>query len=424
MTIIPPQNSGPQRSSWRNQWLWLGAALLLLAGLTLSRSPWVPPNPSPTAADALALRAVFERARGLERWRETEPFSLSWTELRAAAVLGGPAVSLPHLQIEQANQGLIIGASKALPLGFWANASVTVAPGEGGAPLIRGRFGHIPLPAPVMRGLIWAIRHFAGWRGMNVPPVDAMVRNLSVTGDGVSAKLTVPRDPGLPQVFSGLIGGALGEVGPDPVDAAAVSRHYCRLAALEIKQPDKDFAAHVRRAFAGSADDPRARLLALAMITVSPEVGQLVGSTPSADKGCTPARAATLLNKRLDLPKHWALSAALSASLGANASSAMGVWKEMADSSEGGSGFSYADRAADRMGIFVAERLADPARAPALQKWLANVTQAQLLPIQKLALAEGMSESEFAARYDTVDSARDKAVIARIDATLAAILPH
>ena len=257
-------------------------------------------------------------------------------------------------------------------------------------------------------------------RGVDVPRVDDLVSNVIVTEAGVSAVLNVPRDSGLMQ--------ALGGLRPDPISAAAVNRHYCRIAALERALPEDDFAGQVRRAFAGTPDartpdEGRARLVALAMLTVSPEVGRLIADQAILTKGCLVVRTDALINARADLAKHWALSAALTASLGPDASLAMGVWKEMADSGQGGSGFSYADLAADRAGIMVAQGLADATRAPAMHRWLAGVRGTQLLPIQKLALAEGMSEAEFAARYDGVNSARDKAVVARIDSALQAALP-
>ena len=418
--------SSPRKKyPWRRRLALLAVFITLLCALTLSRAPSVPLAPPPTATDALAMRAVFDRVRGLNSVVAPSPFSLTWSELRAASALGGRALSVPHLHVERANQMAIVNTSVRLPFAFWINASAMVERGEAGEAVIRGRLGHLPLPAPVMRGLIATVRIIFRWRGVDVPRVDDLVSNVIVTEAGVSAVLNVPRDSGLMQ--------ALGGLRPDPISAAAVNRHYCRIAALERALPEDDFAGQVRRAFAGTADagtpdagtpdEGRARLVALAMLTVSPEVGRLIADQAILTKGCLVVRTDALINARADLAKHWALSAALTASLGPDASLAMGVWKEMADSGQGGSGFSYADLAADRAGIMVAQGLADATRAPAMHRWLAGVRGTQLLPIQKLALAEGMSEAEFAARYDGVNSARDKAVVARIDSALQAALP-
>jgi uncharacterized protein YfiM (DUF2279 family) len=395
--------------------MWLAAFVGLLMAVTLSRSPAVPTTPPPTARDALAMRAVFERVRDLGDTKTPTPLAISWAELSAAAGMAGRAASLPHVQLARSEGEAVIKTSLALPFGFWVNAKATVEGGEAGEAIIRGQIGHLPIPAFIMRGLISTARTIIKWRGVEVPAVDDVISKVTVSDAGVSASLNLPRNSGLFQTLRGLR--------PDPIRADAVLLHYCRLVALERAAPSAEFSVHVARAFAGAADSSRARLVALAMVVVSPEVGQLVGSQASLTKGCVPIRADAKLNNRLDLAKHWALSAALSASVGPDASMAMGVWKEVADSGRGGSGFSYADLAADRAGMMVAQRLADPSSAPVTHKWLANVTPTQLLPIEKLALAEGMSEAEFSARYKAVDSARDKAMIARIDGALNAALP-
>ena len=361
------------------------------------------------------MRAVFERVRDLGDTNTPTPLAISWAELSAAAAIAGRAASLHHVQVARSKGAADIKTSLALPLGFWVNANATVGGGEAGEAIICGKIGHFPIPALIMRGLISTARTIMKWRGVNVPAVDDIVSKVAVSDTGVSASLTLPKNSGL---FQTLV-----QLRPDPIDVAAVSLHYCRLVALERAAPSSEFSVHVRRAFVGTADSGRARLVALAMVVVSPEVGQLVGSQAALTNRCVPIRADAKLNQRLDLAKHWALSAALSASLGPDASMAMGVWKEVADSGRGGSGFSYADLAADRAGMMVAQRLANPSSAPVTHKWLANVTSAQLLPIEKLALAEGMSEAEFSARYKAVDSARDKAMIARIDGALNAALP-
>ncbi len=411
--LNPPSFS---KRRWRRRFIALVGGLALLAALALSRSPAVPPTPPPTAADAIALRGVFDRVRDLGLTKNPTPIKLSWAEYSALSALGGRATSLSHIAATHKNDMAIVEASIPLPLGFWANVTANVTRDDGGQALIRGRIGAIPLPGPVMRGAIAVTRFAMSRRGIDVPPVDDVIRTITISNAGIRADIAVPDGVGFSQ--------ALGGLQPEPISAQAVGRHYCRIVRLEEAQPTRDFAEHVRRTFAGNFDEGRARLIALAMLTVSPDVAQLVGQKADLTKGCALVRASPTLNKRSDLAKHWALSAALTASLGPDASLAMGIWKEMADSGQGGSGFSYADLAADRGGVMVAQRLEDAARAPAIHKWLSQATQAQLLPIQRLALAEGMSEAEFADRYDSIDSARDKEMVARIDAALSATLPR
>jgi hypothetical protein len=128
-----------------------------------------------------------------------------------------------------------------------------------------------------------------------------------------------------------------------------------------------------------------------------------------------------MLLGREDLAKHWAVSAALTATFGEDASIAVGTWKEISDSGQGGSGFSLVDLAADRAGIFAARRASDDSLALAQQQKLANAREADILPISAIAEREGMSEAEFKARYASTDSAAYAETVRRIDATLAGL---
>jgi uncharacterized protein YfiM (DUF2279 family) len=409
-------SSPPQKLRWRRVLLWLVALLAVAAALGLSRTPAVQPYPPATASDALAMRTVLGRMNEVDSIGKPISLVLSWPEVDAATALARPSVGLQTLKVGRSGQQVVMTASRALPVGFWANLTVRVERSENGQPQFSGQLGGLPLPPPVMDVLFWTAQKLLDYRGIAVPHPKEIITDLKVSDAGVIAQFKMPPGSGWMQALTGrrLM----------QIDAKAVEKHYCRLAALEQKQPTPDFAAQVRRAFAGAEDEAQARLIALAMLTVSPQVGQLASVAGIGIDRCASNAASARLNDRLDLAKHWALSAALSSSLGTDASIAMGIWKEMSDSSLGGSGFSYADLAADRAGTMVAERLADPASAPAMYRWLATVTEAQLLPTGKLALAEGMSEADFTKRYDSVDSTRHKAVIARIDAALAASLPE
>jgi hypothetical protein len=96
---------------------------------------------------------------------------------------------------------------------------------------------------------------------------------------------------------------------------------------------------------------------------------------------------------RHDLAQHFAVSAALTALLGARPAEAAGVTKEWLDAQPGGSGFSFADLATDFAGVAFAEAvLKDAARLKAVGK----LTEHALPP---KGLAEGMSVEAFERRY-------------------------
>ncbi len=106
---------------------------------------------------------------------------------------------------------------------------------------------------------------------------------------------------------------------------------------------------------------------------------------------------------RHDLAQHFGVSAALTALLGAKAAEAAGLLKEWLDSGEGGSGFSFADLAADLAGIELASRLlARPERLAGLEKQF-RVADHCLPP---RGLKEGLSRKEFEEQFGSLGDAR------------------
>jgi hypothetical protein len=99
---------------------------------------------------------------------------------------------------------------------------------------------------------------------------------------------------------------------------------------------------------------------------------------------------------RHDLAQHFVVSGALTALHGPKAAEAAGVLKELLDSQPGGSGFSFADLAADLSGIAFARHLAGSPRA------LARVTDSFTVSAHALppgGLPEGLTNAEFVRRY-------------------------
>ena len=410
--VMKPANPAKRRNWGRRAFISL-ILLGALAAATLSRSPTVPASPTPSAATALAIQELLDRVRRASERPGAQPVSASPSELTALGVLGGRALGLSHSTLAAQESALVMRISKPLPLGFWVNLSAIAESDADGKPRMSARIGHLPLPSVVVHGLIRLGRFILRQRGIALPPLDAMVHDMKAGPSGVTARLNLPRDMKLLQ--------SLYPAGADPIDPARVRSHYCRLVAAQSKAPDPALAVQIKRAFGpgtGSVEDNRAALVALAMVAVSPKVARLVGDLAEFQKACGRIDGEIFLLDRADLAKHWALSAALSATFGVQATAIAGTWKEIADSGKGGSGFSYVDLAADRAGTRVGERASTPALAAQTADWLRGATDTRLLPIASLALAEGMSEADFIRRYRSIDSAAYGAALARIDRAL------
>ncbi len=407
----------PSRRPWPVRVLiWLGGLLLALALLMLSLSPAVETAPPPSSADVTAAHMAFQRIRGLSGTGKPQPFLLSWVEARGGSLLLGRALDVQRVAVVQEPDAATLQAS--VPVGpLWANVSVSIRNTQERFPDTSIGIGWLHLPPFIVRPLAKGARLALNLRGAHLAPLDDMVRGVAINPVGVQAMLNLPRNT---KLFR-----QLNDVQSDPVDAALVATTYCALARAQAASPATDLAVQVQRAFAqptglaSPEDANRAAFVALAMFTVSPNVGNLAGDAVQRTAICRAPPQSLMLIGRTDLPKHLVLSAALTSLFGENVSQEMGTWKEISDSGPQGSGFSFVDLSADRSGTHHAKRAAAPDTAADERRRLASITEAQLLPVHALAFAEGMSEAEFRSRYTSTESAEYDKMVAVIDRVLA-----
>ncbi|WP_163130181.1 hypothetical protein [Agarivorans sp. Alg241-V36] len=111
----------------------------------------------------------------------------------------------------------------------------------------------------------------------------------------------------------------------------------------------------------------------------------------------------TLAGRR-DLLLHFVYSAGLSMAGEQGFSASIGEFKELFDSLEGGSGFSFADLAADRTGIEFAESAKDVNKTELFLTAMRAARSEQAFFPRIDDLAEGISEQNFAQVYGSTDS--------------------
>jgi uncharacterized protein YfiM (DUF2279 family) len=410
-------NAPAARRSWPLRLITgIGAALLAFALLTLSLSPAVETAPPPEAADVTAAHMAFQRVRGLSGTGKSQPFLLSWAEARGGSLLLGRALNVHRVVVAQDAKTATLRAS--VPVGpLWANVAVSIRNTQDRFPDTSISVGWLHLPPFLVRPLAKGARLVLNLRGAHLAPLDDMVRGITINPVGVQTTLNLPRNT---KLFR-----QLNDVQSDPVASTLVAASYCALARAQTVSPATDLAVQVQRAFAqpvagaSPADANRAAFVALAMFTVSPNVGNLAGDAVQRTEKCRAAPQSLTLMARTDLPKHLILSAALTSLFGENVSQEMGTWKEISDSGPQGSGFSFVDLSADRSGTHHAKRAAAPETAADERRRLSTITEAQLLPLHALAFAEGMTEAEFRARYTSTESAEYDKMVAIIDRVLA-----
>ena len=121
------------------------------------------------------------------------------------------------------------------------------------------------------------------------------------------------------------------------------------------------------------------------------------------------------LRNREDLSRHFLVSSAITALSDSKLAQFIGVDKELSDSM-GGSGFSFADLAADRAGVMLAKRaLHSKEQAHLIQQRLANTTQSHDFMPTINHLPEGLEAVDFKALYTDTNSTTYQQVIQIID---------
>ena len=187
---------------------------------------------------------------------------------------------------------------------------------------------------------------------------------------------------------------------------------------IKILQPLAKFAAECSESGDPIAEN-RALIQVMAVYVLNKNLLNITG--PSANGTVYPPRALRLkLRGRDDLVKHFMVSAAIAASANSNTASVIGLFKEV-DDSRGGSGFSFADLAADRAGVKWAELATSSSNSAKLlqQQMKENLTEDDIMPpIDNLP--EGIMEHEFKKTYGELDSKTYQLVEKEIEERLSA----
>ncbi len=161
----------------------------------------------------------------------------------------------------------------------------------------------------------------------------------------------------------------------------------------------------------------RSAILALSMFAGSSRFEHLIGSVRSEKmKSYQPKTGNIVLGNRYDLRLHFIISAGLKLVSDRGISFAAGEFKELLDAGHGGSGFSFADLAADRAGIRFAEVATDHSGgARKLQLVLAKKTDEALFFPQVKDMPERLSQQEFENVYGGIKNTVYLDLVSKID---------
>ncbi len=407
----------------------LSSLLLLLAVLVLDQSPLLS---STGQLNASSMRAgqqwLAQLNASLREQGEQVVLQANADELNAAFALASR--SLPGFQGKAVLTPAGVTILLTMPVPLWAdccyaNSQLQIKPAHGPLQIDKIQIGSLRLP----------------WGPGQGATLLAKVRSVSVAPDGLTVAIAKSeqfsmkslKQQGLDlyrQLFSSdqqramidhyyqlglqqtpLLLLAHSEPGQRPALSLV---HYLQLLLREAAR--RSVGQEPKIAIA----ENRAVILALAQLFGGHNLQALVNEVRTWPEGKPPR---VTLGRRPDLQQHFVYSAAMQVLASQQVSSAVGEAKELLDSLQGGSGFSFVDLLADRAGIRFA-RLAtgSPASALAVQQFFvqAERIEADIFP-SKSRLPEGMPQELFEQQYQSMDSDTYRQMVAEIDRRLAAL---
>ena len=417
--------------------LLLATVLALLAVLLLQQTPLLSETGQLNAAAVRNSQQLFNNLnQSMRDPGQQLVIQTNADELNAAFALASR--TLPGFQGKtQINPaGLTILMTMPLELvsyQLYINADIQIEPSAGPLQVRQVKLGRLTLPGDMALGLLgWVADQL--WGPGEGAALLAKVRSVTVQQDAVKVELSKSEGFSLSELKQSGVSLYKQWFGSD--EQTALIEHYYALALTHSQQQAAAQSSHslisylqvlLREADRRSKDTPeqavrenQAVILALAQLLGGRNLQLLVNEVKTNPQGKVPR---VTLARRPDLQQHFVYSASLHVLGNQRLSSAVGEAKELLDSLNGGSGFSFVDLLADRAGIrFARLAAASPQSARAVQQFFTQQdrTEQELFP-NKSRLPEGLPQAMFEQQYQSIDSAVYQQMVAEIDRRLNAL---
>lgn len=292
------------------------------------------------------------------------------------------------------------------PLGEYLNVTAVIEPFSDGLQISQLRVGNLNLSGRILLGVVETLLNRALQGEALGSELMAAVESLHIN----ESRITLVYHPvanfrsKLKQLKTQL------QLGED--DSYRVREYYLQLCQFRQQGPSEGYealSAYLSHIFtyAGQQSnnieqavaENQAALLAMALFLGSERFDALIGALNwETRKRCRSPDGYIGLANRNDLRLHFVFSAALQVIANSGISFSIGEYKELLDTEQGGSGFSFADLAADRAGIRFAEFAVDKSSAVQLQNRANKLSHEGLFFPSISALPEGIEQQDFERR--------------------------
>ncbi|MEM1361925.1 MAG: hypothetical protein AAGF94_09455 [Pseudomonadota bacterium] len=414
--------------------------LILIVGpivfvvMSFTPDPILPKNAALSPQQAVKSRALIKRAKDVADGTNPDgAIQATEAELNALIATGARVVRplLGRTEIDPEGVRMRISAQvPGMPQLGWVNFDAKASPSADGLEVDYVQLGRMSLPPGLTIMLLS--------RGIDVATPDKLGTLLLQSIEGLQADhgvavLTLDAGGEGGESLLSRVTSQISQATGRP-DTAVIKAHYDAMAsaaaarALPGGGSVSPWVAFTVERIAETSyenqkaarEDMRAAIVALAahcggnLKALEAVIGEIHDGPASRCDG-------TKLSGRIDLRKHFTLSAGFQAIGGSAVSFGLGEVKELVDAGRsGGSGYSFDDIAADRAGIFFAELavLDTPDQISALATKLGK--EQDFMP-SIAGLPSRMSERAFQAQFGEVDSPAYNDMIADIDSRITAL---
>lgn len=352
-------------------------------------------------------------------------------ELNAVAAFANRTIPILSGRISIEDMGMVAVMTLQLPenpFGRYINTRIYFSPSDNGLDISKFAVGKIRIHHSIAQLFIKTSLNILLGNGQGTAIFDA-VKKVSFKDQVVSVQFTPLPDIKMRfNMFKDRIKKFRDSVNP-VCDPAIVKIYYKKLIEIERTfQSDQKislskfmaplFELANRRSNTGNhSEENAAALLALSVYAGHWRFEQFTGDVRSDQMPSNPSITKNMvLAGRQDLRLHFIVSAGIKVIADAGVSFAAGEFKELLDAQYGGSGFSFADLAADRAGTYFAQMaISDSKNSEKLQRIIMRNPEETVFFPDIRWLPEGISQDRFKAEFEHVASDRYKALVNSID---------
>jgi len=354
-------------------------------------------------ADATAAKKLLsDTVKQLSQHNGTIALSFDQSELNALFNVASYASRQLQFSSEISPFGLMISAKGNVNL--WSinrglDTNCLLGPATQGFAIISCRLGHVPIPGFIANRLLHALVH-----NTIAAPANQQLLQLMASGvirqhrllftDNNASPIQLRLQPQFYQPFAS----------NDNTPALATDiAHYLQ----QLKQLRRTHYREHRLAFylhqlftlaqqrATATSQPLNEAYQNALWAAAVTMGNrkfIYYANPAIQLDQVPKTAPVMLNGRRDLALHFLYSAVIQMLSSSQLSEQIGMLKEIMDADSGGSGFSFADLAADKAGTRFAEQL-DVYQPQHFARFTADNFERAIMPLSN-DLPEGLSEQQ------------------------------